>query len=178
MKPYTETYQKTMIPVHGKPLLEYIIEGIKSTGITEIIIVVGYHKEQIMDHFQNGKKWGVNIEYIEQKELNGTGGAVLTCKDAIQEDHFLCAWGDILVNYKTYQDVVKLHEKENLDFILVTNYVDDPYKGGAIYCEDDYCIDYVEKPPKGKPGSNLNNCGIFVFSRDFFEVLELIEPFK
>jgi len=178
MKPYTDTYQKTMIPVHGKPLLEYIIEGIKSAEISDIILVVGYRKEQIINHFQDGNKWGLNIEYIEQKELNGTGGAVLTSKDAIEEEHFLCVWGDILVNYKTYQDVVKLYEEENLDFILVTNYVDDPYKGGAIYCNGNYCIDYVEKPPIGKAGSNLNNCGIFVFSREIFDVLELIEPSK
>ena len=178
MKPYTETYQKTMIPVHGKPLLEYIIEGIKSTGITDIILVVGYQKQQIIDYFQDGNKWDVKIEYVEQKELNGTGGAVLTCKNVIQDEHFLCVWGDILVNYKTYQEVIKLYKEENPDFVLVTNYVDDPYKGGAIYLDGNYCIDYVEKPPKGKARSNLNNCGIFIFSREIFDVLELIEPSK
>ena len=51
MKPYTDTYQKTMIPVHGKPLLEYIIEGIKSAGFKDFILVVGYQKEQIIDFF-------------------------------------------------------------------------------------------------------------------------------
>ena len=105
MEPYTDTYQKTMIPVHGKPLLEYIIEGLELAGFKDVILVVGYRKEQIIDYFQDGSKWRINIEYIEQKELNGTGGALLTCKDAIQEEHFLCAWGDILVNYNTYKNV-------------------------------------------------------------------------
>ena len=176
MEPYTNTYQKTMIPVHGKPLLEYIIEGIKSAGMTDIILVVGYRKEQIIDHFQDGTNWGVNIEYIEQKELNGTGDAVLTCESSIKNEHFLCAWGDILVEYATYKEVMRIYKEEKLDFLLVTNYMDDPYKGGAIYCEGKYCIDYVEKPPKGKVGSNLNNCGIFIFSKEIFKVLNLIEP--
>ena len=100
------------------------------------------------------------------------------CKDVIEDEHFLCVWGDILVNYKTYKEVIKLFKEENPDFILVTNYVDDPYKGGAIYCDGNYCIDYIEKPTKGKAGSNLNNCGIFIFSREIFDVLELIEPSK
>ena len=111
MEPYTDTYQKTMIPVHGKPLLEYIIEGLELAGFKDIILVVGYRKEQIIDYFQDGSKWRINIEYIEQKELNGTGGALLTCKDAIQEEHFLCAWGDILVNYNIYKEVKKLYKE-------------------------------------------------------------------
>ena len=176
MKPYSDKYQKTMIPIHGKPLLEYIIEGVKSTGLKDIILVVGYRKEQIVEYFRDGNQWGVNIEYIEQAELNGTGDALLTCKDAIKEDHFLCMWGDILVNYEIYKEVLRLHEEEKHDFVLVTNYMDDPYKGGAIYCEGNYCIDYVEKPPEGKAGSNLNNCGIFVFSKEIFDVLRLIKP--
>lgn len=165
-----------MIPVHGKPLLEYIIEGIKSAGFKDIILVVGYQKEQIIDYFQDGKNWGVNIKYVEQKELNGTGGALLTCESSITDEHFLCAWGDILVEYATYKDIMYIYKKEKLDFLLVTNYMDDPYKGGAIYCEGNYCIDYVEKPPKGKVESNLNNCGIFIFSKEIFEVLNLIKP--
>ena len=127
MKPYTDTYQKTMIPVHGKPLLEYIIEGIKSAGFKDFILVVGYQKEQIIDHFQDGAEWGVHIEYVEQKEVNGTGGALLTCKNSIKDDHFFCAWGDILVEYETYREVMEIYKKEKPDFLLVANYMDDPY---------------------------------------------------
>ena len=68
LRPYTNTYQKTMIPIHGKPLLEYIINGIKDVGIKDFIIVVGYFKDQIIDYFKNGANWGINIEYIEQKK--------------------------------------------------------------------------------------------------------------
>ena len=78
MKPYTDTYQKTMLPLHGKPLLEYIINGILFAGIQEFIIVVGYRKEQIINYFKDGKNWNINIEYIEQKKLDGTGGALGT----------------------------------------------------------------------------------------------------
>ena len=60
--------------------------------------------------------------------------------------------------------------------ILVTNYSNDPFKGGAVYSKNNYCIDIVEKPPKGKSKSNLNNCGIFIFSIEIFEVLDKLKP--
>ena len=164
-----------MIPVHGKPLLEYIINGIITTGIRDFILVVGYLKEQIIDYFQDGAKLGIRVEYVEQKKLDGTGGALLLCENYVKNDHFFLSWGDILVSYSVYRAVCEIYREEKENFVLVTNYVDDPYKGGAIYCEENYCLDVVEKPSKGKSKSNLNNCGIFIFSKDIFEVLKQVK---
>jgi NDP-sugar pyrophosphorylase family protein len=178
MKPYTETYQKTMIPIQGKPLLEYLIKGIKLTGFKDFIIVVGYNKEQIIDYFQEGKKWDIHIEYIEQHDLNGTGGALLLCENSIRDQHFFLTWGDTLVAYDVYREVYEVFKRENPDFILVTNYVDDPYKGAAVYCEGNYCSNIIEKPPKGTSTTNLNNAGVFILSKEIFEVLKKQHPSK
>ena len=165
-----------MVLVHGKPLLEYIINGLIFAGFKNLIIVVGYHKDQVIDYFQEGDKWGIKIEYIEQKEINGTGGALLICEDSIKDDHFFLTWGDILVSYNTYKEVIEIFEKENQDYILVANYTDDPFKGAAVYSENNYCISIAEKPPEGKSNSNLNNCGVFVFSTEIFKVLQRLKP--
>ena len=178
LRPFTESYQKSMILIHGKPLLEYIINGLIYAGFKNLIIVVGYRKEQIINYFMDGNKWGIKIEYIEQKKLNGTGGAVLLCEDLIQDPHFFLTWGDILVPYKIYKEIFDTFKKERQNFFLVTNYTGDPYKGGAVYCKDDYLLDIVEKPPKGKSKSNLNNCGIFIFSTEIFKVLKTLKPSK
>jgi len=178
MRPYTDTYQKTMIQLHGKPLLEYIISGISKAGNKDFIIVVGYRKEQIIDHFQNGSKWGINIEYIEQKVLDGTGGALLLCENSIKDHHFFLTWGDTLISYKIYKKVFDAYYNEGSDLIMVSNYVEDPFKGAAIYCEGDYCLDIVEKPLKGTSGTNLNNTGIFILTKDIFEILKSQEPSK
>ena len=71
------------------PLLEYIINGLIYAGFKNLIIVVGYRKEQIIEYFKDGNEWGIKIVYIEQKILNGTGGAVLLCENLIQNSHFL-----------------------------------------------------------------------------------------
>ncbi len=178
MQPYTDAYQKTMIPVHGKPLLEYILEGLIYAGLNEIIIVVGYQKEQIIEYFTDGSKWNINIEYLEQKNLNGTGGAVLLCESLIKDTHFFLTWGDILVPYRIYKRVIDVFKEDKEEFILVTNYLDDLQKGCAIHCEGEYCTLMVEKPPSGSERTNLNNCGIFVLSKEIFSEIKKIKPSK
>lgn len=178
MKPYTDKYQKSMILLHGKPLLEYIINGLSFSGLKNLILVVGYRKDQIIDYFQEGDKWGIKIEYIEQQEINGTGGALLLCEESIKNDHFFLTWGDILVSYKVYKEVIEIFQRENQDYILVANPINDPYKGAAVYYEKDYCTRLIEKPHVGNSDSNLNNCGIFIFSKEIFHTLKKLKPSK
>ena len=176
LQPYTNKYQKTMLKLHGKPFLEYILEGLIFAGFREFIFVVGYKKEQIISYFQSGKNWNVKIEYFEQEKLNGTGGALLLCESSIFSTHFFLTWGDILVPYKIYKDVVENHQKEKYDYILVANYTEDPYLGAAIYSDGEICTNIIEKPPLGTSKTNLNNCGIFVFSKNIFNVLRNLSP--
>ncbi|MFX0027630.1 MAG: nucleotidyltransferase family protein [Candidatus Hermodarchaeota archaeon] len=176
MKPYTEKYQKSMIPVHGKPLLEYIINGLIFAGFKDMIIVVGYRKNQIIDYFRDGEEWNINIEYMEQKDINGTGGAVLICEDLIKDNHFFLTWGDIIVSYKVYKKAIEIFQNENQNYILVANYTVDPFIGAAVYHENDYCTGIIEKPPIGKSKSNLNNSGVFIFSKEIFQILKNIKP--
>ncbi|MFX1498579.1 MAG: nucleotidyltransferase family protein [Promethearchaeota archaeon] len=174
--PLTHIYQKAMLSLHGKPLLEYIIEGLTYTGFKEVILVVGFKKEQIIGYFKEGEKWGINIEYIIQNDLNGTGGAVLLCEHLIKDNHFFLTWGDILVPYRVYKEVMDIFHKENQDNILVANYTEDPHRGAAVYYTGNYCVKIVEKPPKGVSLSNYNNCGIFILSIEIFRFLRTLEP--
>jgi len=176
LEPYSKEYQKTMLPLHGKPVLEYILNGLIYAGLRDFIMVVGYKKEQIINFFDKGTKWGVNIEYVEQKKLNGTGGALLLCESLVKNDHFYLTWGDVIVPYEIYKKVFLLHKDEKQDYILVTNYAKDTSHGAAVICKEDYCLDIIEKPPPGSINSNLNNCGIFILSTKIFKVLKNLEP--
>lgn len=176
LKPYTDKFQKSMIPVHGKPVLEYILEALISVGFKRLIFVVGYRKEQIITHFGGGINWNIEIEYVEQKKLNGTGGAVLLCENNINNDHFFLTWGDVLVEYSVYEKIINEFKTHNDEFILVANHTNDPYLGAAIISEGDYLVDIVEKPPKGMSATRFNNSGIFILSRQVFGVLKNLEP--
>ncbi|MHA1411250.1 MAG: nucleotidyltransferase family protein [Promethearchaeota archaeon] len=172
MKPYTTKFQKAMLPINGKPLLEYIIRGLKLAGIKEFVLVIGYKKEQVVKYFGDGTKFEIDIEYVEQEKLNGTGGALLICEPLIKEDHFLLTWGDTLISYGVYKSLLNVFKKEKNDFILVANPVKDPYLGAAIYLQGDYCIDIIEKPPKDTSKSRYNNSGIFILHAKIFDLLK------
>ncbi|MFX0144619.1 MAG: nucleotidyltransferase family protein [Candidatus Hodarchaeota archaeon] len=178
LKPYTDNIQKSMLPIHNKPLLEYILNGLIYAGLKDFIFVVGYKKEQILDYFKNGKNWNIKIDYVEQKKLNGTGGALLECQKVIDNSQFFLTWGDILVSYSIYKNVLDLFYQEHHNFILVANFIRDPYKGAAVYTKNNHCLDIIEKPPKGRSKSNLNNSGIFILSKEIFEILNSLKPSK
>ena len=86
---------KPMVSILGKPLLEWQIEKLKENKITEIILIVGHRKEKILEYFGDGKKFGVSISYIEEKEPLGTAGAFYYLKEKIKEEYFLLVFGDV-----------------------------------------------------------------------------------
>lgn len=169
MGDFTQDGPKPMIKLHGKPILEYIIDGLKLAGISEIALMVGYKKEVIKQYFKNGEKFGVNIFYINQAEQKGTGHAALIAKEFSKNEKFFLLYSDVLVSYSIYREIVSLYESEQ--YALVANPINDPYKGGAIYHDGIYVTDIIEKPPKGTSTSKLNNSGIYLFSPEIFLIL-------
>ena len=82
LKPYTDTNPKPMYPFEGKPFLEYLINQVKDFGITNILLLLGYLPDKIIDYFGNGEKWGVNITYSITPVEYETG---LRLKNALDE---------------------------------------------------------------------------------------------
>ena len=63
LRPFTDNLPKPMVPVNGKPFLEYVVELLRENGITEIVMLLGYLPEKITEYFGDGKKFGVSIKY-------------------------------------------------------------------------------------------------------------------
>ena len=80
---------KPMIPILGKPLLEWQIEKCKENGITEIILIVGHLGNHIKEYFGDGTAWDVSVSYVEEKEPLGTAGAFFFLKDMICKENLL-----------------------------------------------------------------------------------------
>lgn len=86
---------KPMIPIMGKPLLEWQIEQLKSNGIKDVIMVIGHLGEKIKEHFGDGQLYGINIYYLEEKEPLGTAGAFYFLKEFLKKQYFLLVFGDV-----------------------------------------------------------------------------------
>jgi len=105
MRPLTLTRPKTMLPVGGKPILQYNVEALRDAGITEILLIVGYKEEMVKEHFGNGNKIGVNINYITQKERLGTAHAIGHSREFIKED-FMVLNGDIILDPELLRELI------------------------------------------------------------------------
>jgi len=68
LRPYTYNIPKPMLPLGRKPILEFVVQNLKANGITDLVMTVGYLKEQIRDYFEDGSEFGVRIRYLEEKE--------------------------------------------------------------------------------------------------------------
>lgn len=94
LRPITERLPKSMIEICGRPFLEYQIELLKKNDIRDIVLCVGYLCERIEEYFQDGSRFGVNIEYSrEENGLLGTGGAVKNA-DGLLDSEFFIMYGD------------------------------------------------------------------------------------
>ncbi|MFC1528596.1 sugar phosphate nucleotidyltransferase [Candidatus Latescibacterota bacterium] len=170
MKELTKTTPKPMVYINNKPILEYIIRFIQNAGITDIGIVVGYKQSIVQDYFKDGSLFDVSITYIEQNVQNGTGAALHLAKYFASDEPFFFSFGDVLTPKENYTGMFDYYEKASCNFLLGLNIVDDPYRGAAVYLDDDNnIVRMIEKPPKGTSTTNLNNAGIMVLSNDIFE---------
>jgi bifunctional UDP-N-acetylglucosamine pyrophosphorylase/glucosamine-1-phosphate N-acetyltransferase len=171
MRPLTLSRPKTMVPVGGKPILQYNVEALKEAGIDEIILIVGYHEEVIKEHFQDGSALGVKITYITQGERLGTAHAIGTLAGSM-EGAFIILNGDIIVESQLIKDLITKYNSSTARTILTLIEVEDPSQFGVVEVEGDRIVNLVEKPAPGEAPSNLINAGIYLFDESIFQAIE------
>lgn len=159
MRPLTYDIPKPMLPIKGKPILEYTISFLPDS-VDEVIIVVNYLGEHIKKYF--GKKFlGKKIRYVLQKELNGTGGAIHDCRKFLG-GKFLVLMGDDLYHK---DDIRKISEKE---LAVLAYKVSDPTRFGVFRTDaKNHLIDIVEKPKTKE--HKLVNAGAYSLNKNFFK---------
>jgi len=124
LKPLTDYYQKTMIPVGPKklPILAYIMALLKHHGITRVALLTGYRSDEVRGYFGNGSEWGMELSYSEDREdMKGSLGAVANAlsNGAIPRcEELLIYYGDILTDLDITH-LLSIHRKEKADATLV-----------------------------------------------------------
>jgi bifunctional UDP-N-acetylglucosamine pyrophosphorylase/glucosamine-1-phosphate N-acetyltransferase len=173
MRPLTLTRPKTMLPVGGKPLLEYNVEALRDAGIKNITMVVGYQKESVQEHFKDGSALGVNINYVTQEKRLGTAHAIGQVADAMEKDDeaIIVTNGDIILGNKLIKSLINRYYESKAQSILVLTRVEDPSSFGVVELEGDSIKDIVEKPSPEEAPSNLINAGIYLFDQNIFQAI-------
>ena len=165
-RPLTLTRSKVMLRIANKPMIEYVVQSLAESGITDILMIVGYAKERIMNYFGNGKDFGVNIEYTEQKHQLGTAHAIKQAKYSV-DDEFLVLNGDNLVSADTIADITKRHTG-GTSILTTTRKATSGY---ALVIESG---GVVKKIVEGQILNNVHNIntGIYIFDQTIFDAIE------
>jgi len=159
-----------MLEIGKGMILELVLNAIRDSGIQDFVVVTGYCANIIEDHFKDGSDFGVRLQYVKQEAQDGTGSAVRITKDAVGDQPFFMTFGDIVVSLCNYTELVRCYNNDPCDILLAVNHTEDPYRGAAVYADDDWNVTkIVEKPPKGTAETNWNNAGIFIFSPRIYE---------
>ena len=174
MRPLTLTKPKTMLPVAGKPIIQYNIESLKNNGITDILLIVRYKEEIVRNYFGDGSDFGVNISYKTQKDFLGTANAISYAKDFI-DDSIIVLNGDIILDEEIIQEMIEKYDGLTPDTLMLLTEVEDPSAFGVVEIEDGNIKSIVEKPKREEAPSNLVNAGIYIFNEDIFDKIEKTE---
>lgn len=162
MREVIKDIPKPMAPVKDKPFLEYLILQLSKWGIKEIVLSVGYKKDNIKSYFVNGRKWGVNIEYSEENEPLGTGGALKKALKLIDEEQFIAMNGDSLIDLN-FKDFLTFHNDKRGEASICLLYTDNVSRFGKVKVDsNNEVIDFAEKSGV-KDG--LINGGVYIFNR-------------
>ena len=119
--PYTKTIPKPMLLLGKKPILEYVIKWIKKNGVKDIVLCISYKHKKIESYFQDGKKFGVNIEYAISKKPLSTAGQLKTAEKFI-DDTFVCTYGDTISDFNLKRMIREHKRKKVLATMSLYNY--------------------------------------------------------
>ncbi|MGA9139551.1 MAG: nucleotidyltransferase family protein [Methanocella sp.] len=144
LKPITDNVPKPMVPVAGKPILEYQLDLLKKYGVFDVVLLVGWHGEAIEEHFGKGLKLGMNIDYSYEDPNNrlGTAGPIKAARQYI-DGTFLAMNGDIISNADIGRIIAFHKEKRCMGTI---NMIDMPSPFGIIDLDGDHIMQFREKP--------------------------------
>ncbi|XGI82723.1 UTP--glucose-1-phosphate uridylyltransferase AglF [Halorutilales archaeon Cl-col2-1] len=174
LRPLTEDKPKGMVEVDGKPILTHCFKQLSDLGADELVVVVGYMKEKIIDHYGDDFE-GIPITYTHQREQKGLAHALLTAENHIDDD-FMLMLGDNIFN-ANLEDVVKRQREDRADAAFLVEEV--PYEEASRYGVADTnkygeITDVIEKPEE--PPTNLVMTGFYTFSPAIFHACHLVQP--
>lgn len=157
LAPLTEVIPKPLVPLGGKPILEIVITQLQRCGFHKITLAVGYMGDLIRAYFQDGSKWGVNIDYSFEAQPLGTAGPLALINGL--EETFLVMNADVLTNLD-YQELIRFHKSHDALATIGAYQRQVTIDLGVIISNGEHRVqDYLEKPAT----THLVSMGVYIF---------------
>ncbi len=172
LQPYTTFLPKPMLPLGEKPILEHLIEWSKKNGIKSIVICVSYLRKTIEDYFEDGKRFGVNIEYAIADKPLATAGQLKTAEKFVN-DTFVCMYGDSIYGFNL-KNMIKQHQQKK-SFVTMSLH---EYKTNLPYGVIETSKNNKVTAWNEKPEIKVNiNMGCYVMEPEVMKFIPKNKPF-
>lgn len=171
LRPLTEDLPKPMLPIGGRPLMELIIEQLREAGVRYVNVTTHYKPEKIMEHFGDGRSFGIEVNYVDENQPLGTGGA-LGLMPAPQEP-LLVINGDILTQVN-FRAMLAYHQEQRAEMTVAVRQYSLQVPYGVIECEGGRVCGLREKPQL----SFLVNAGIYLLEPSVYNYIPNGQPFN
>jgi bifunctional UDP-N-acetylglucosamine pyrophosphorylase/glucosamine-1-phosphate N-acetyltransferase len=155
LNPLTETRPKHLLPVGGRPLIEWSLEALKEAGIEEALIVTHYMGKKLRERLGDGSSLGLSLSYSRQERMGGTADAFRMAEEFADGEDFLGLYGDLFLDPECVKTVLKAHKPAEVVMAVVQ--VEEPSQFGIVGVEGGLVTEIVEKPEPGTEPSNLAN---------------------
>ncbi len=173
LKEITHDLPKPMVDVFGKPILQWQIESLTSSGVDKLYIIVSKNSTAVQDYFKDGSAFNCHIDYIVESSPLGTGGALQCVASKIHEDFILC-FGDLMLDVD-WKRFVSYHKSKGAIITAFAHPNSHPYDSDVLLVgEEDRILTILPKSQKRDFFyENLTNAGLYVVSP---ELLETFDP--
>lgn len=165
LRPLTEDCPKPMLPVGGKPILESILESFVEQGFRRFFLSVNYKAEMVQDHFGDGSRWGVRIDYLREDRRLGTAGA-LSLLDARPDAPLVVMNGDLLTR-ASFDKLLDFHNAQSAAATMTVREYDFQVPYGVVKLDGARVVSIEEKPVQ----KFFVSAGIYVLSPSALDLL-------
>jgi NDP-sugar pyrophosphorylase family protein len=167
LRPLTNNRPKPLLPVLGRPCIEYSLRALSSAGIEVIDLACAYKGKEVVNQLGDGKALGLNIEYAFEETPMGTAGAVKLLERKLPEA-FVVVMGDTLMDID-FEEVIRFHQEHQAMVTIALTEVSNPSEYGIVGLDQrSRIVRFKEKPARAEVFSNLINAGVYVIQKEAF----------
>ncbi|WP_459191162.1 bifunctional sugar-1-phosphate nucleotidylyltransferase/acetyltransferase [Halosimplex sp. J119] len=167
LRPLTRNRPKPMLPAANRPILEYVFDALVAADVRRIVVVVGYKRDRVRDHFGPTYK-DVDVTYVTQHKQLGSGHALLQAREAV-DGPTLVVNGDRVIDANIVRDVVREFDRSGEPSMAVLERPETSQYGAVVLHEGDVS-ELVEKPDTDE--YRLINAGVYAFEQSVFEAID------
>jgi mannose-1-phosphate guanylyltransferase len=172
LRPLTSTVPKPVVPLVDRPFLAYMLEWLRSHGVDDVVLSMGYLSTAVHNVLGDGSAWNMRLRYVEEPDPRGTAGA-LKFAESLLDERFFMLNGDVLTDIDLTAQLAQ-HEQRGAKGTLALVPVEDPSAYGLVRTAQDGAVqEFVEKPSPDQIDTNLVSAGAYVLERS---VVDMIEP--